>query len=89
MYSILCQDHIAPNDIDIIDAFEGSFPDPKLAEPSEDGNMAIVRKTVADRGCAMVCNDEVQSKKRKKKKTQKKNGKKKGKKSKPSKQGKA
>ena len=85
VYSILCQDHIVPNDIDILDAFGGNFPDPKLAEPAQDEAMATVRKKVAHHGCTMVCNDEGDSKKRKKKKTQKNKGKKKGKKSKQSK----
>ena len=43
VYSLLCQDQIVPNDLDIIDAFGGNFPDPKLADPAEDAK-ATVRK---------------------------------------------
>ena len=85
VYSILCQDHIVPNDIDIIDAFGGSFPDPKLAEPGQDARMAAVRSSIVRAGCEVMCTGEGSSK-RKKKKTN--TPKKKGKKGKHSKKGK-
>ena len=78
VYSLLCQDHIVPNDIDIIDAFGSSFPDASLAEPSQDAKMAAMRDKVARTGCEMVCKDEGSKRKRKKKK--KKSSTKKGKK---------
>jgi hypothetical protein len=83
VYSLLCQDHIVPNDIDIIDAFGSTFPDPSLAEPSQDAKMAAMRGNVARTGCEMVCKEEGVKKKKKKKTTKKK-----AKKSKQSKKGK-
>lgn len=88
VYSLLCQDHIVPNDIDIIDAFGGTFPDPALAEPAQDAKMLKVRGKVAQVGCEMVCTDSRGSKKQKKKKKTTTNKSKKGKKSKHSKKGK-
>ena len=89
VYSLLCQDHIVPNDIDIIDAFGGTFPDPALAEPAQDAKMLKARGKVAQVGCEMVCTDSGGSKKQKKKKKNKTTNKsKKGKKSKQSKKGK-
>ena len=88
VYSLLCQDHIVPNDIDIIDAFGGSFPDPKLAEPTQDARMADVRSSIVQAGCEMICTEEAGSKKTKKKnkkRTERETPKKKGKKSKHSK----
>lgn len=86
VYSLLCQDHIVPNDIDIIDAFGSNFPDPSLAEPSQDAKMAATRGKVARAGCEMMCKEEGSKKKKKKTKLDKKD--KKNKKNKQSKKGK-
>ena len=73
VYSIICRDYIAPNDIDIVEAFGGQYPDPTLLDNGPATGAA--RKSVGLQGCEEVCS--ANRKKKKPKKTKKKKAKKK------------